>query len=180
MSTTLSVPVRLDIDALCPGFSRAMVRLDAAATGELDSAEIEGPLRQLVRIRASQLNGCAYCVDLHTKDALEEGESFGRLAAVSVWRESPFFTQRERSALSLTESITRAADTHVADEEWSTAATDFLPTELGALVALIVTINAWNSIGVTTRAWTPVLVGSVLPVETNPVETAGVAEPEPC
>jgi AhpD family alkylhydroperoxidase len=112
-------------------------------------------LRELVRIRASQLNGCAYCVDLHTKDARAVGESEQRLHALAVWREAPFFTDRERAALSFTETVTRLADTHVPDAAFDEVAAELAPAEVGALVSLILVINAWNTASVATRAWTP-------------------------
>lgn len=148
------VPVRLDIDTVAPRFSRALAGLDAAMVRELDAAGIDAGLRELVRLRASQLNGCSYCVDLHSGDAVKAGEMAGRIAAVAVWRESPFFTARERAAFQLTESITRLSETHVPDADWAAAANRFSPEELGALVSLIVVINAWNAVGVSTHAWT--------------------------
>lgn len=148
------VPVRLDIDTVAPRFSRALAGLDAAMVRELDAAGIDAGLRELVRLRASQLNGCSYCVDLHSGDAVKAGETARRIAAVAVWQESPFFTARERAAFQLTESITRLSETHVPDADWATAATRFSPEELGALVSLIVVINAWNAVGVSTHAWT--------------------------
>lgn len=154
---TVGILSRLDIDATAPGFFRALAALDAAVVEELDQAGIDPGLRELVRLRASQLNGCAYCVDQHTRDALAAGEPPGRVAAVAVWAESPFFTARERAALALTDTMTRAVDTHVSDSDWRAAAAHLTPPELGALVALIVVSNAWNTVGVTTRAWTPTL-----------------------
>ena len=151
---TVPVPVRLDIDTVAPRFSRALAGLDAAMVRELDAAGIDAGLRELVRLRASQINGCSYCVDLHSGDAAKAGETAARIAAVAVWQESPFFTARERAALQLTESITRVAETRVPDADWAAAATRFSPEELGALVSLIVVINAWNAVGVSTRAWT--------------------------
>jgi AhpD family alkylhydroperoxidase len=150
-----AIPVRLDFDAHAPNFSRAMGHLDHAATKELDQAGIDNSLRELIRIRASQLNGCAYCIDMHTKDARAAGETEQRLYALPAWAETPFFTDRERAALALTESITLAAQTHVPDEDFADAAKAFSEAELGALVSLIVAINAWNAIGVSTRAWQP-------------------------
>ncbi len=157
------VPVRLDFDAFAPAFSAAMGRLDHAGVEELDRAGIDRGLRELVRIRASQLNGCAYCVDMHTRDARKAGESEQRLHAVAVWEESPFFTERERAALAFTEAVTRCAETHVPDSAYAAVAAEFEPGEIAALVALIVTINAWNAIGVSTRAWTPSLDEPVTP-----------------
>ena len=152
---TSSIPVRLDIEAQAPAFTRAMGQLDHAATKQLDQAGIEPLLRELVRIRASQLNGCAYCIDMHTKDARAAGETEQRLYALPAWAETPFFTGRERAALALTESVTLAAQTKVPDEDFARAAAMFTATELAAVVSLIVTINAWNAIGVSTRAWLP-------------------------
>lgn len=155
MTTTSTIPVRLDFDAHAATFSRAMNRLDQAATAELDRVELDPRLRELVRIHASQLNGCAYCVDTHTKDARAAGETEQRIYALPVWRETPFFTARERAALAFTESVTRLAETHVPQEAYDTVAAEFTPDEVAALLTLIVTINAWNAIGVATRAWEP-------------------------
>jgi len=149
------VPVRLDFDQHAAGFSRAMAHLDRAATKELDQADVDPRLRELVRVRASQLNGCAYCVDMHTKAARAIGEREQRLYALPVWRETPFFSPRERAALAFTEEVTLLATTHVPDEAYRAAAAEFSPAELGALISLIVTINAWNAVGVATRAWEP-------------------------
>jgi AhpD family alkylhydroperoxidase len=146
---------RLDIDAHAASFSRAMNQLDAAATKELDRAGVEPKLRELIRIRASQLNGCAYCVDMHTTDARAVGETEQRIYALPVWRETPFYSDRERAALAFTESVTLVAQTHVPSADFAAAAAHFTADELGALLSLIVTINAWNALGVTTRAWMP-------------------------
>jgi AhpD family alkylhydroperoxidase len=146
---------RIDFDALAPAFSRAMVHLDQAATKELDRVEFDVRLRELVRIRASQLNGCAYCIDMHTKDARAAGETEQRIHALPAWREAPFFTARERAALTLTESVTLMPQTHVPATDFEAAAGQFSEAELAALISLIVTINAWNGIGVSTRTWMP-------------------------
>ena len=149
------IPVRLDLEQHATGFGRAMGHLDRAATKELDAADVDPLLRELVRIRASQLNGCAYCVDMHTRDARAAGETEQRLHAVAVWREAPFFTDRERAALAFTESVTRVADTHVPDAAYVAVAAEFAPAEVAALLALIVTINAWNALSVASRSWAP-------------------------
>jgi AhpD family alkylhydroperoxidase len=154
-ATRPQIPVRLDFDTHAAGFARAMAHLDRAATKELDRADIDPRLRELVRIRASQLNGCAYCIDMHTKDARAIGETEQRLYALPAWRETPFFTVREQAALAFTETVTRLADTHVPDEAYQQVAAEFSADEVAALVSLIVTINAWNTIGVATRAWEP-------------------------
>ena len=155
MTTAPTVEARLEFDAHAPAFSRAMSHLDQTATKELDKVDFDVRLRELVRIRASQLNGCAYCIDMHTKDARAAGETEQRIYALSAWRETPFFTSRERAALALTESVTLMPQTHVPDADFAHAAEQFSAAELGALIALIVTINAWNAIGVSTHAWEP-------------------------
>jgi AhpD family alkylhydroperoxidase len=154
-TNTEQIPVRLDFDNLAPGFSKAMAHLDRAATKELDHAGIDPRLRELIRIRASQLNGCAYCIDMHTKDARAAGEAEQRLYALPAWRETPFFTSQERAALAFTESVTLAAQTHVPEQAYAEVAKEFTETEIAALVSLVVAINAWNTIGVSTRTWTP-------------------------
>lgn len=153
--STPQIPVRLDFDTQAAGFARAMSHLDRAATKELDAAGIDPLLRELVRVRASQLNGCAYCVDMHTKDARAAGETEQRLYALPAWRETPFFTTKERAALALTENVTLMASNHVPAAAYDAAAEQLSPAEIGALLSLIITINAWNAIGVTTRAWVP-------------------------
>ena len=150
---TVPILVRLDIDTVAPHFSKALAHLDNAMVRGLDAVDFDAKLRELVRLRASQLNGCSYCVDLHSTDALKADDTQQRVNAVAVWQESPLFTARERAAFTLTESITRASETHVPDADWATAANVFSPEELGALVSLIVTINAWNAVGVSTHAW---------------------------
>ena len=154
MTTTTFTP-RLDFDSAAPAFSAAMAHLDRAATKELDNAGIDPRLRELVRIRASQLNGCAYCIDMHTKDARAIGETEQRIYALPAWRETGFFTSRERAALAFAESVTLAASTHVPDSDYEAVAAEFRPAEIGALIALIVAINSWNRIGVSARAWEP-------------------------
>src|SRR3954465_13935353 len=153
------VPTRLDVDAAVPAFSKAMAHLDTTATRELDRVGIPKGLRDLLRLRASQINGCAYCVDMHASDAATNGESLQRIHAVSVWAESPFFTEKERAAFAFTETVTRVADTHVPAADYDSVAAHWSDEEVGALLALIVTINAWNQIAVATRAWDPTLEG---------------------
>jgi AhpD family alkylhydroperoxidase len=114
---------------------------------------LEAPLLELVRLRASQLNGCAYCVDMHTSDALKEGEDQRRLFAVPVWRETPFFTARERAALALTEAATRLTDGEVPQAVSDEAARQFTEAELAELIWCIAVINAWNRLGATARPW---------------------------
>jgi len=152
---TVPVRVRLDFDTHAAGFARAMAHLDQAATKQLDRVEFDRRLRELVRIRASQLNGCAYCIDMHTTDARAIGETEQRLYGVATWRETPYFTELERAALTFTESVTLMTVDHVPAAAYDAVAAQFSPDEIAALVALLVTINAWNAIGVSTRAWIP-------------------------
>jgi AhpD family alkylhydroperoxidase len=152
---TPEIPVRLDFERHAATFYRAMSHLDNAATKELDKVEFDPQLRELVRIRASQINGCAYCIDMHTKDARAIGETEQRIYALPAWRETPFFTEKERAALAFTESVTLLATDHVPTEDYDAVAARFSPEEVAALVSLIVAINAWNAIAVSTRAWAP-------------------------
>jgi AhpD family alkylhydroperoxidase len=143
-TATNTVTPRMSAGKAAPAVYRAMVAFD-------DSVEFDPGLRELVKIRASQLNGCAYCLDMHTRDARKTGEDERRLATLGGWHESPFFTERERAALALTDAVTRLGDHGVSDEVWTQAAGHFDPPELAQLLWAIVTINAWNRIGVATR-----------------------------
>src|SRR5262249_1623031 len=116
--TTSEIPVRLDFDHHAAEFSRAMAGLARAATKQLDRVECDRRRRELVRIRASQINGCAYCIDMHTKDARAIGESEQRIYALPAWRETPFFTDRERAALGFAESLTLVAASHVPSADY--------------------------------------------------------------
>jgi AhpD family alkylhydroperoxidase len=153
--STPQTAVRLDFGSQAAGFSRALGQLDQAATKTLDAVDFDPKLRELIRVRASQLNGCAYCIDMHTKDARAIGETEQRLYALPAWAETPFYTDRERAALAFTEAVTLLAVDHVPAGAFAAAAAEFTASELAALISLIVTINAWNAIGVTTRAWMP-------------------------
>jgi AhpD family alkylhydroperoxidase len=143
--------VRLAADQLAPHMNRAMSSFDAASR----RTSLESPLLELVRLRASQINGCAYCVDTHSRDARESGETERRLYAVAVWRETTVFSERERAALALTEAMTRLSDGPVSDDVFDSAAKRFTDVELAELVWSITVINAWNRVAVTTRAWAP-------------------------
>ena len=105
-------------------------------------------LRELVKIRASQINGCAYCIELHTRDARRAGESERRIYALSAWHESPLFSERERAALALTDSITNIAGSGLTDTVYEQAAAHFDEDELANLVLAITAINAWNRLAI--------------------------------
>ena len=113
---------------------------------------LEPSLLELVKVRASQINGCAFCIDMHTKDARAAGETEQRLYALSAWREAPFFSERERAALALTEAVTLIADSHAPQTVIDEAAAQFSPDELTWLLYAVIEINAWNRLAVTTGA----------------------------
>jgi AhpD family alkylhydroperoxidase len=137
-------PPRLELSSHARSAYRAMVALDGAV--ELDSA-----LRDLVSLRASILNGCAYCVDMHTIDARTRGEREQRLHAVAAWHEAPFFSERERAALQLTDAITLISDGQIPREIFDAAREQFEDEELTQLLWAITVINAWNRVAITTR-----------------------------
>jgi AhpD family alkylhydroperoxidase len=155
MRTFPAVPVRLDFDAHVPIYAKAMSHLDHAATKQLDDAGIDHRLRELLRLRVSQLNGCAYCVDMHAKNARAVGEDQLRLDALPVWRETSFFSEAEYAALAFAEAMVAMADSHVPAGVFEALARHYEADQIGALVALVVTVSAWNAIGVSTRTWTP-------------------------
>ncbi|MGW1495112.1 carboxymuconolactone decarboxylase family protein [Streptomyces sp. NPDC002402] len=137
---------RVNFAKLAPKAFRAVIGLDAAAREGLDPTLVE-----LVQIRSSQLNHCAYCLHMHTGDARKAGESEERLHMTSVWREAKhFFTAKEQAALALTEAVTLVADGGVPDAVYAQAATHFEEQELAHLLALIFTINTWNRIALAT------------------------------
>ncbi|MDC0769425.1 carboxymuconolactone decarboxylase family protein [Streptomyces sp. HD] len=137
---------RLDFAKSTPKVFRAIVGFDAAAREGLDPTLVE-----LIQIRASHLNHCAYCLHMHTNDARKAGESEDRLHMVAVWREARhFFTEREQAALALTEALTLVADGGVPDEVYAQAASHFDDGELAHVLALIMTINTWNRVALAT------------------------------
>jgi len=116
------------------------------------SVELDATVHELVEIRASQINGCAYCLDLHTHTAREKGESERRLHVLAAWRESPLFSERERAALALTEAITLLPQAGVPDEVYDAAAQHFTTAELAQLISAIAVINSWNRLMVASGA----------------------------
>ncbi|MEU7055611.1 carboxymuconolactone decarboxylase family protein, partial [Streptomyces sp. NPDC046197] len=137
---------RIDFGKAAPKVFRALIGVDAAARGGLDPALVE-----LIQIRASHLNHCAYCLHMHTNDARKAGESEDRLHMVAVWREARhFFTEKEQAALALTEAVTLVADAGVPDDVYATAAAHFDEQELAHVLALILTINTWNRVALAT------------------------------
>ncbi|MGW4463899.1 carboxymuconolactone decarboxylase family protein [Micromonospora sp. NPDC004704] len=138
---------RLDLAKLAPEAYKAMIRLDTVA-----GQGVEPTLLNLVKIRASQLNHCAFCLDMHSKDALAAGESAERIIQLSAWTESKhFYTAKEVAAIELTDAITVLTDGFVPDDLYARAANEFDETELARLIVAITVINAWNRFGVSTR-----------------------------
>jgi AhpD family alkylhydroperoxidase len=150
-TTKTPATARLDLYTPWPDGYRAMRAFDRAVA----ECSLEESLRNLIKQRASQINGCAYCLDMHAKDAREAGESQQRLDVLGAWREVDLFSERERAALALTESITLVADDHVPDEVVDAARVHFSERELAELVFMVVVINAWNRIAITSRVPLP-------------------------
>jgi AhpD family alkylhydroperoxidase len=146
------MPQRLTLMESAPEVYQAFVAADHA----LRKGPLEPIIRELVNIRASQLNGCVFCVDMHIHEALELGETQDRIFQLPVWRESELFTGAERAALGYTEAATRLSAEGVADQVWDEAAAHFKPEELGTLVGQVALINTWNRVGVPLRMRPPI------------------------
>ncbi|MFI7297220.1 carboxymuconolactone decarboxylase family protein [Streptomyces sp. NPDC050121] len=142
---------RVALKKITPDVSAAMGTLHGAAVSAAQDAKVEPELLELIRIRASQLNGCAFCLDMHTKDARSADETEQRIYALNAWRETPFFTERERAALALTEAVTFVADGHVPDDVYAEAAAVFDEAQVAALIWAATVINAYNRIAIATR-----------------------------
>lgn len=135
---------RIDFYTASPEAFKAMMALETAVS----KLGLEKSLLELVKLRASQINGCAFCIDMHTADARKDGETERRLYAVTAWREAPFFTGRERAALAWTEALTRLSDTHAPDADYALLSEHFSPKEMVDLTVAINTINGWNRLAV--------------------------------
>ncbi|HZE99056.1 MAG TPA: carboxymuconolactone decarboxylase family protein [Planctomycetota bacterium] len=136
-----------DYPKFAPESFKTMLALSAATK----NSSLEPKLLELVKIRASQINGCAYCLDMHTQDARAIGETEQRINLLSAWREAPFYTDRERAALGWTEAVTKVADTHVPDYVYNEVRARFSEKETVELNWAVVTINAWNRVAVSFR-----------------------------
>ena len=141
---------RLAIGNVAPGAYRAVYGMEKYCHDNVDPT-----LYKLIKLRASMVNGCSFCTDMHSREALEQGESSRRLFAVAAWHDAPFFTERERAALALTDSVTRLGEHGVPDEVWEPAAKAFTEEELGNLLVAIATINVWNRLSIATRTQPP-------------------------
>ncbi|UWZ49368.1 carboxymuconolactone decarboxylase family protein [Dactylosporangium matsuzakiense] len=140
---------KLPADRLAPHIMQAMEALDEAA----DKVSLDQQLLELVRTRASQVNGCAFCVNAHTQAAVEAGATAQQLATLTTWREAPFYSDRERAALLLTEAVTLMSQAPVTDELWAEVGAHFSQTELAELLWAISVINVWNRIAGTAHPW---------------------------
>lgn len=139
--------MRINISKVAPQAYDAMLALEKyLATSGLDKK-----LFELIKTRASQINGCAYCINMHVRDAQKIGETSQRLFLLDAWRETNLFTEKERAALALTEAITLITNGHVPDDVYHAAASKMTDPELAAVIMSIVTINAWNRIAITSR-----------------------------
>ncbi|HEX3379706.1 carboxymuconolactone decarboxylase family protein [Paraburkholderia sp. JPY432] len=138
---------RLDFYKANPAAIKSLLGVEE----RIGKSALEKSLTELVRLRASQINGCAYCVDMHTSDARKGGETERRLATVVVWRETPFFTDRERAALEWTEAVTLVSHDHVPDAVWQAVRPHFSDEELVDLTLLVSAINAWNRFAISFR-----------------------------
>ena len=138
---------RLDYYNASPKAMKAMIAMEALTA----NLSIEQPLLQLIRIRASQLNGCAFCTDMHSVDARRLGETDRRLYSIVVWRDSDFFNPRERAALAWAEAVTLLAQSHVPDDVYAQAREQFSEAEMVDLTVAVTTINSWNRLAVSFR-----------------------------
>lgn len=139
---------RLDITQAAPGAAKAMLQLETYVRG----CGLEPSLLHLVKMRASQLNGCAYCLDMHSQDARAAGETEQRLYVLDAWREAPFYDERERAALAWTEAVTLVGEGHVPADVYAAARESFTDEELVNLTLAVVAINGWNRLAIAFRS----------------------------
>lgn len=156
---------RIEYFNVVPGAVKAMMGLE----NQIRHSGLEESLLDLVRMRASQINGCAYCIDMHSKDARARGETEQRLYELDAWRETPFYSERERAALAWTEAVTLIADGHAPEQTYEEVCKQFNDAELVNLTLAIVAINGWNRLGIAFRS---------LPGTYQPVGGAKVHKPE--
>ena len=154
---------RIEYAKAAPGAMTAMLGLETYVR----HCGVEGSLIELVKLRASQINGCAYCVDMHTKDARAKGETEQRLYAMVAWEETPFFTERERAALAWTEAVTLVGEGHVPDDIYEQARRSFGERELIDLTLAIIVINGWNRLAISFRT----VPGTYQPATKNTLRT---------
>lgn len=139
---------RINVSKVAPKAYEAMIGLEKY----LALSGLDKTLYELIKTRASQINGCAYCINMHTRDAMKLGETAQRLFLLDAWRETELFTEKERAVLALTEAMTLLTNGHVSDEVYKNAEAHLTPNELAAVIMAVVAINGWNRIAITTRA----------------------------
>ena len=139
---------RIDFTKFAPEAMRAMYGIER----HLHNSVLGETLLTLVKMRASQINGCAYCLDMHSKDALAAGETAQRLIGLEAWRETPYYTEKERAALTWTESLTLVSQTHVPDEVYAEVRKEFTEAEIVDLTYAVMAINAWNRMAISMRS----------------------------
>ncbi|GAA3393690.1 carboxymuconolactone decarboxylase family protein [Cryptosporangium minutisporangium] len=149
----VGIEPRIAVHELAPQGYRAVLGLEKYVASVVDPVVFE-----LVKLRASMINGCSFCVDMHSRDASRAGEDSRRLFAVAAWREAPFFTRRERAALALTDAMTRLGEHGVPDDVWEEAAAVWSEEELANLILAIGTINLWNRLAITSHTPPPLTV----------------------
>jgi AhpD family alkylhydroperoxidase len=142
------MPARIDYPKLSAPIYRTLFQLQS----EIEKTALDQKILDLIKIRASQINGCAFCIDMHTIDARAHGETEQRIYALNAWREGPFFSDKERAALELTESVTRISENHVPDEVFAAVKQHYTDQEIVNLTWAIIAINAWNRLAITFRA----------------------------
>lgn len=155
---------RIDVTKVAPGAYKAMYGLEQY----LHQSSLETPLLHLIKLRASQINGCAYCIDMHWKDLRSIGENEQRLYGLDAWREAPYYTDRERAALAWTEAVTLVSRDQVPDEVFEEVHPHFTDQELADLTLAIAAINAWNRLSIATR----VVPGAYQPAKRDLKQTA--------
>jgi AhpD family alkylhydroperoxidase len=153
----MTMKPRMNFYQAAPETVNALMALENQVT----SSGLEQSLIELVKTRASQINGCAYCINMHTQDARKHGETEQRLYLLNAWREAPAYTERERAALAWTEAVTQISETHAPDDVYQEVRTQFSEAETVNLTMLIATINAWNRLAISFRAMPPVKAKAV-------------------
>jgi len=161
--STPQTAVRLDFDSQAAGFSRALGQLDQAATKTLDAVDFDPKLRELIRVRASQLNGCAFCIQFHLNEARKIGVAAPKLDLLPAWRETTIYSVREAAALAFTEHVTLIAGHPIEEEAWVEVRTHFSEAEMALLTTAIAQINFWNRLAAPLRFTPPI------PVHTEPL-----------
>lgn len=142
---------RISLDKFSPAMYRTMAEFDRFAGEAVEKAGISEAFSHLLRLRASQINQCAFCVRLHTRDALTSGESSDRISVLPAWRETGYFSEKEQAALELVEAITLVADGQVPDSVYQQAAATLSSDQIAAIEWLAIVINAWNRIAISSR-----------------------------